>query len=321
MANCHDLFTTFYDDKVKLNETKREELRKSRDSIRDKIKKHFKEKLEVKQPKFWGQGSYMIRTQVSKLPEQEYDIDDGLYLQHLENDNWPTPQTVHNWVVAAVEGHTNTDPIDKNTCVRVIYARSYHVDIPIYVADGDGYKLAHKSLGWTPSDPKAITEWFSSEIKNKSNQLRRIVQYLKAWKDFTQSTTKLPSGLALTVLAVNHYSSHARDDNSVVSTVRNIKNALDVYFSVTKPAIPNENLLEGYSDTRKNYFLDKLQAIIDKGQVALDTEDKAKASQQWIALFGDRFPEYKPPKDDSKESQAMRTGSPAILGTKNDRSA
>ncbi len=52
--------------------------------MRDKIKKYFSEELDVKKPKFYGQGSYMMNTTVTPI-DGEYDIDDGIYLEHLKD--------------------------------------------------------------------------------------------------------------------------------------------------------------------------------------------------------------------------------------------
>lgn len=54
---------------------------------------------------------------------------------------WPTPETVHNWLVKATDGHTNEKPIDKKTCVRVVYAGQYHVDLPAYAEFLSDYLL------------------------------------------------------------------------------------------------------------------------------------------------------------------------------------
>lgn len=319
MADCHDLFKKYYNE-IGLSSEKKKYLRTSRDAIRDKIRKYFKETKEVKVPKFRGQGSYMIGTMVNPL-DGEYDIDDGVYLQHLENDddaNWPAPTTMHGWVVEAVKNHTSTPPVDKNTCVRVIYKNNYHVDLPIYSIKDNVPYLAHKSEGWSPSDPKAFIEWFRDKVKLKGEQLKRLVMYFKAWADFQNqnSSTRMPCGMVFTVLAAqNFYGSSDRDDEALVGTARNILDNLEDNFSVKTPVTPYDDLLDGWSDTRKNNFLNKLKRLCDKGNeaLALDDENKEDASSIWQELLGDRFPKYDPPKV-KKEDLAMATSAPAILG-------
>lgn len=63
-----------------MTSTKKDNLKRGRDALRDKIKTDFKDK-ERRIPKFCGQGSYMMKTVVNPLGDCEYDIDDGVYLQ------------------------------------------------------------------------------------------------------------------------------------------------------------------------------------------------------------------------------------------------
>ncbi|MFD1954103.1 CBASS cGAMP synthase [Paenibacillus thailandensis] len=320
MSNCHDLFIKFHDDEIYLKSDKKESLRKSRNALRDKIKKYFSEELDVKKPKFYGQGSYMMNTTVTPI-DGEYDIDDGIYLEHLKDSDegdWPTPSTVHSWIVKATKGHTSEDPVDKNTCVRVIYKANYHVDLPIYIKkDDQSPKLAHKSKGWITSDPKALTDWFKGEVQIKGDQLKRLVRYLKAWKDYKESDTKFPSGMILTILAANHFVSDYpdEDDAALVATAKEIHNTLSESFSLVRPVVPGEELFDNWSETRRSNFLNKLEDLIKKGGEALENQDKTEASKKWRKIFGSRFPEYQPPEDENKGSNsAIQTTSAAVLG-------
>lgn len=321
MANCHDLFLNF-NDNITLDSEKKSSLRTSRNAIRDDIKKYFDEDLNVTMPKFWGQGSYMMNTIIKPL-EGEYDIDDGVYLEHLSEDNesdWPTVGTVHTWVVNAIQDRTSTEPQDKNTCVRAIYKNDYHIDIPIYIKgkNSDHPKLAHKSKGWIDSDPKELTNWFNDEVGAKDAQIKRIVRYFKAWKDFEKNEDKFPSGMIFTVLAANHFIEgyEDTDDASLIAIAQSIYDALNYNFSLSRPVFPNEELLEGWSASAEKNFLDKLSVFISKGQEALETDSKEEASEIWIKLLGDRFPEYVSPKEENRVDggHALKTVEPAILG-------
>ncbi|CAM4527401.1 CBASS cGAMP synthase [Paenibacillus xylanexedens] len=315
MTICHDLFTEYHTT-IYLTSDKKEELRKSRNAIREKIRKYFKDELQLTVPKFYGQGSYMMNTTIVPI-DGEYDVDDGVYLEHLKSkdeEDWSTPTKVHNWIVNAVKGHTSTPPEDKNTCVRVIYKANYHVDLPIYVMKGDHPKLAHKSEGWIDSDPKKLTKWFNDEVSSKGDQLKRVVRYLKGWKDFKEGDTKLPSGMVLTILAANHFvSDHPNDDDKAfIETVRAIKKELDESFSLVRPVFPDEELINDWSETKKNNFLNKLDSLIKKGDQAIAESDKTSASKKWITVFGSRFPEYEAP--DSEAKAVFKSTAPAILG-------
>jgi hypothetical protein len=85
MANCHGLFQEYHKT-IKLSASKKELLRKGRNSLRKIIKNFFKENLKIKEPKFWSQGSYALKTIVNPI-NGDYDIDDGVYLQSIDNNN------------------------------------------------------------------------------------------------------------------------------------------------------------------------------------------------------------------------------------------
>ncbi|MGN7296363.1 cyclic GMP-AMP synthase DncV-like nucleotidyltransferase [Ferdinandcohnia sp. SAFN-114] len=320
MAQCNDLFIEF-DRKIKLKPEKKKSLRKSRNALRVKIQNHFENNLKVTKPKFWGQGSYMMNTTIEPI-EGEYDIDDGVYLVHLsskEEEEWPAASTVHNWILKAVDGHTSTTPVNKNTCVRVIYKDDYHIDFPIYIKgdNADHPKLAHKTKGWIDSDPKALTNWFNTEVTSKGDQLKRIVRYFKAWKDYKKGDDKFPSGMVFTILAANYFVEgyEEDDDSALIAIAKEIYDNLSDSFSLNRPVFPEEDLLDDWSDTAKTNFLSKLSTLISNGQKALEKDKLSDAADIWIKIFGDRFPKSNPPEEERvNKGYALQTSTPAILG-------
>ena len=293
MANLHSEFTTFHD-RVALTSGKKAFLRKARNAIRERIRKYFRDYLEVEVPKFRGQGSYAMGTTVNPF-DGEFDIDDGVYLQHLnENDDrkWPTPELVHLWLVKATEGHTNEKPIDKRTCVRVRYAGQYHVDLPSYANLNGEYMLAEKDAkGWRRSDPLALTVWFREHVKAYGEQLRRVVLYLKAWADFQSGRRgKMPSGLIMTVLAVQHLYADERDDVSLAHTAAAISNAVYSVFCVYNPVDSEEKLTACLSDEQKARFQETILDLACDASNAINTNDHEEASKLWRRQLGDRFP-------------------------------
>lgn len=285
MANCHKLLIE-YNSIIKLKKSKKESLRISRNNLRERIKKYIKENKDIKVPRFHGQGSDFMDTIINPI-EGNYDVDDGIYLI-VEEEPKQSIATLHKWICEAVEGYTGTTPIDKNTCVRVIFKKGYHIDLPIYYKiDGKCPKLAHKSKGWIDSDPKEFINWFTNKTDDKG-QLRRIVRYLKAWKDYKKGD--LPSGLILTILTVKNIKYNSRDDIALRDTLVNIKNSLDSYFCCYRPTTPsNEDLLAGFSQTRKDYFLNMLDSFITSANKAIDAEKQKDASEKWQKQFGARF--------------------------------
>ena len=293
MADLYKEFGTYHE-KIALSPGKKDSLRKSRDAIRERVRKHFREKLGVKVPKFHGQGSFAMITTVNPL-DGEFDIDDGVYLQHpdeADNNNWPTPEIVHRWLVEAIDGHTNEKPVDKRTCVRVRYAGQYHVDLPSYASLNGKFMLAEKgNNGWHHSDSKALTEWFNGYVQTYGEQLRRTVRYLKAWTDYqSQSRGKMPSGLILTVLATRNFCPHERDDRALADTIAAISVAVNPIFCVFNPTDTAEELTSRLSDTQKERFQDAISDLSADASEAITDESRGEASEIWRKQLGDRFP-------------------------------
>jgi hypothetical protein len=304
MADLNETFIEF-NGVIALSTTKKDELRKSRNAIRKDIETYFEKNRDKHTVKFKGQGSFSMNTTI--LPDSgEYDVDDGVYIFGKEEDK-PTPATAHNWIYKAVENRTGQNTIDKNTCVRVQYAKSYHVDLPIYYKTTDSNneyfydsvdvpELAHKSKGWIESDPYAFKLWFDEKAKDK-NQLKRIVRYLKAWTD-NKEHLNLPNGMIFTILAVNNYAEKDRDDEAFLETLKAIQKSIDdtrhnwASYECKRPTIDKtENLLAKYSsDTRKKSFLDALDSLITSGKQAIEAKSKKDACSKWQKHLGDRFP-------------------------------
>lgn len=315
MATLHNGYNKF-NKTIKLKQSDKDGLIRSRNSIRDKIKKYFREeKPDELQPTFNAQGSFEMNTTVNPIPEYDdndkkllkYDLDYGVYFVEKENeDNEKTIDTWHNWVYNAVDDHTITPTKDKATCVRVVFADGHHIDLPIYYQEDDEITLAHKSKGWLESNPVEFSDWFNEIVKEKQ-QLRRIVRYLKAWRNFreiTNTNLKLPSGFVFTILAVDNYVEDDNDDTAFRKTVIKIKEKLDQQFKCYRPTTPkDEDLLEEYSETRKSNFLTALDSLITACKNADEENNFKKASEHIRKQFGDRFPEGEDKDEDSKSKE------------------
>ena len=294
MADLDRLYNKFCE-KITLSTSKREELTTGRDSIRDGIRSDFSENKR-RTPSFRMQGSFAMKTTINPINGNEYDLDDGVYLQgysEKEKNEWPNASSVHNWIISAVEGHTNSDPENKTSCVRVRYAHGYHIDLPSYIIDKSGTcYLATKNGGWVESDPKAFKEWFMGYVTNYplsyGEPLRRTVRYLKAWRDYCNVDLK---SIVITILATKCFSAYSgRDDKTVLNTVQRIRNSLLMDFSRTKPVCPWEDLLSYYSETEENHVLNALGHLETTLASALNEPDEKKASETVRTVYGDRFP-------------------------------
>lgn len=294
MADLHDLYTKF-DEKITLTAAKKESLRTGRNALREKIKDAFAAQ-DRRQPKFRMQGSFAMHTTVNPIGDNEYDLDDGVYLQgyeELDREDWPSPKDTHQWLVDAVDGHTKSDPEDKTSCVRVRYEADYHIDFPVYIIQDGTCFLASTKEGWTESDPKAFTDWFVTDHvvndpRRYGEQLRRTVRYLKAWRDYCGVDLE---SIVLTILATEHFSVYAgRDDLAVRNTLENIYNALCADFSCKKPVTPGDELLSDRSEDEQQAILDALKSYLDAAKSAQEETDEKKASELLRTVYGTRFP-------------------------------
>lgn len=301
MANCNKLFLDF-DNDLRPNKKKRDRISTSRETIRNKIRNHFNENHPDYTPYFWIQGSANQRVNTVILyKDNTCDLDDGVYF-FGEID--VEAKTLQGWVKDAVHGATNTDPKHKRKCIRVIYQDDYHIDLPVYnKLDKDDQEeipnLADKKDGFSESDPKAFVEWFHDQ-KDDNRQLVRVVKYLKAWGDNIRN--KMPTGLALSLLAVECITANERDDIALKDTIRAIKEKLTLTWMLKMPTAPNDDLFSNYEDDKKEYILEKLDAFIADAESALDETNQLKASNLWQKHLGNRFPEGKDEDIEAKEN-------------------
>ena len=312
MADINDLFTTF-NDSITLTTAKTNNLRTSRNSLRSTIKDWFSNNDKQK-PKFCWQGSFAMKTTVNPVGENDYDIDDGVYLigyDDVDSSEWPATSTVHNWVKNAVTGQTKAEPINKDACIRVVYSSGYHIDLPIYIEQDGSIYLAHKNKGWIISDPKAFREWFSKKVQDNDEQLRRLVKYLKAWKDYKSVPLK---GIEITILVSNNFCIYeGHDEKSLRDTVQSIIGTLENSFTCYKPVAPYENLFEGYSKTKKESILNSLAALKKALDNAINEQDPLTASQYMIDEFGSRFPKGEAVEQAEAKASYARTDAPGVL--------
>lgn len=309
MANSHDLFLKFHSDELCIGKTKKEKISNSKNALRSRIRKWFKENHPDYEPKFYIQGSYKMKSAI-RTKDDICDLDDGVYF-FREPD--VTATTLQGWVRDAVTGYTATPSEHRKKCIRTVFANEYEIDHPVYYkVDGGNYRLAIKDNGFEDSDSKEVVEWFASH-KDKDGKLIRIVMYLKAWGD--NKRNKMPSGLSMTILAVNakeKITLNDRDDILLRDILKEIKKALDAKFECVVPAVPNDDLFADYDDSRKTNFLNALNDFIADADSALKEENKLKSSNLWRKHLGDRFPQG----EDTKESNSALISAVSIGAAK-----
>ncbi|OQW90435.1 MAG: hypothetical protein BWK78_07020 [Thiotrichaceae bacterium IS1] len=222
MFNCAKEMNKFHQEKVTLSEKEQGEMRDRRDTNRNRLKTGLADNRKPVAKGCYSQGSYRMRTMVQD-DQGDYDIDDGVYftrrsLQDSKGDD-ESSENVRKMVHDAVARDQRL-PDMKSKCVRVYYNEGYHIDLPVYrmTEEGDNeiYELATKD-GWEQSDARQLTIWFNQHFgkdlkkgEEDPQQMRRVVRLTKKFArsritDEDNWKEKMPSGICITKLVVNHY--------------------------------------------------------------------------------------------------------------------
>jgi len=290
MANCDNLFKDFNGEgKLRITKTKDSNLNSSQVSVRKRIKNYFKENYPKYLPTFYTQGSYKTGTTI-RTKDDTCDMDDGVYFK--TNPDNVSGTTLQRWVQEAVDGLTDAKPSHRKKCITVDFKAGYNIDLPVFVFnknEEEHPKLAVKDSDFQIDDPKEFFKEVEKQ-KDKEGQLIRTIRYLKAWCD--HKGKKMPSGLAMTVLAMNHMQKNLRDDISLKFTLIEIEKELKRTFKCIMPTTPKDNLFGDYDSARQNNFLNNLADFIADAKKAVDEEkNQLKASKLWKKHLGDKFPE------------------------------
>jgi hypothetical protein len=156
-----------------------------------------------------------------------------------------------------------------------------------------------------------LTDWFINQVNNKGEQLRRTVRFIKAWADFQSGRRgKMPSGLILTVLAVENFRLDEKDDISLSKTLAAISNVVKSLFIVFNPIDGTEELTARLTDMQKERFQQAIADFSSDALKAVDTDDCEYASKLWRLQFGDRFPVV-----ESKDNEEQKKENVAKLAT------
>lgn len=345
MAQVQKYFEKF-DDAIRLGRFEESAtLREKRDIIgqklKDKLPGEFEEHDEACPTfEFADQGSYAMGTGIKPVAG-DFDIDQGIYFD-LSAADYPDPVVLKERIRDALEGHTKKVEI-RRSCVTVFYQRAdediYHVDLAVYRKPSSATALPEIGKGkehsqvdnryWETSDPAGLADWFTSGLDEAGRkQVRRLVRYLKRWKDerFDAAGNAAPTGIALTVAArakfVPGYSDSVAktpdDLAALTGIVQSVLGQFTVKFdgdgnpihtlAVYLPVQPISDLLEKMSDAQGEALYQKLVSLKDALEDAKKAVDPVDACKRLRSVFGSDFPVPDP------SDTAAKSG-PTILGS------
>ena len=314
----HETIRRSYED----NSTLREKRDLLLDDLREGLQRYF-QTADVGTPKFdmFNQGSYEMGTGIQPLSGEDYDIDVGLIF-HLSKDDY-LPARVKKWVYEAL--NTGNRKVKcKRSCIRVQYHRKgeefYHVDLAIYAENASNWDnqiyLAKGFLGssrknqiWEPADPQGLIETFRGKYQGQEGnreQFRRIIRYLKRWKDFKFRARghARPTGIAMTACALKGFRtekrynlSNAKSDYDDLTALKNLTQAIIYQFdpwadriSVKLPVLPYNDLFRKMGDRQMEVFKSRLGALRDSLKQVELTPDASTSCRLLRDVFGADFP-------------------------------
>lgn len=323
MANVQTYFNKF-DEKIRRSYDDSSTLRDKRDlllnDLRDGLRR-YSQNHAVRIPRFehFNQGSYAIGTGIEPLPGEDYDIDVGLIF-HLSKNDYSSVQ-VKQWVYEALNTGNRTVEF-KRPCVRVQYHRAgsevYHVDLAVYSespSDWDNQIYLAKGFPgsvpenriWEVAEPKKLVEVFQQRFQHQrdQNQFKRIIRFLKRWKDVTFSANgnERPTGIAISACALKWFQvgsvynfmdrKNYYDD---LTALKYLTESIINYFNfgsriiVSLPVPPYNNLFEKMSDNQMSNFKIKLVVLRAELIRAEESHNALRACEILQGVFGSDFP-------------------------------
>lgn len=319
MANIQKYFEEFHDN-IRLRPSHDREIAEKRTIVVQKVRAYLKAKFEeeglpVPQFEQFDQGSYAMDTGILPAKEGDYDIDVGL-LFRISASDYADPVTVKQWILEALENHTS-DVLMKEPCVTVNYMEDgetiYHVDLAVYAdanLDGRTYlargheNSESSARRWEPSEPRKLVELVLQRFADDGAQFRRIIKYLKRWKDvkFLDGGNSTPLGIGITIAAYNWFEPSKTvdtftgavryDDRAALKSFleRLLGQFLGGRLSVMLPVDPRGDLFAKMTDLQMQDLKEKLKGLL-AAVIAADVEPAPEvACEKMNKQFGDAFP-------------------------------
>lgn len=309
IANCHADLLAFHARKIALPPSDYDALRAKRDKVRVIIKRRLREMGYLQPIGFRSQGSVAMRTVTRGGHYGSFDIDDGIYF-HRRALTGPlgaevSPLAARQRILdAAYREHFDDPPVFLKNCVRIFYARGFHIDIPVYrvTTSPFGFQTIElASSSWKPADPAGVTAWFRQANARSpgvfgGRQLARLVRYLKTWICSRSAWQGyMPSGFALTALAVECYRPFPeRDDRALLHLLGALFERLQVQTAISHPVIRGEFIVRPDKDATARSLLWALEQGLPRLAPIIEGCPRERALALWDGFFNDDFLRRRP---------------------------
>ncbi|MDC9595178.1 nucleotidyltransferase domain-containing protein [Xenorhabdus sp. IM139775] len=266
------------------------------------------------------QGSLATSTGIREKGE-DFDIDRAIVIEAgLAPENPITPKLA---VLEVLENRGFKNAKIKKPCVTADYkADDLHIDIPIYRKYDNGqYELAvgkrhsdEDNREWARAAPRELIDWVNeydadeAHASKKHDQYRRIVRYLKRWRNFTfsEDVRRKIYSIGIAVMVKESFNSSINDEgfpddlSALRSTINHILNYRS-YFSMvdvdkyrveaTLPVSPSRDIFHNSSVATGTQFRNKMSALLKTLDKVADEEQESKQCELLRSVFGEDFPE------------------------------
>lgn len=222
----------------------------------------------------------------------------------------------------------------KDTCVRIILSRNNeHIDLPLFAVEQAEFDLVAKTYerdagfsfqksrdlnealrqspgryrltkgkilladrenDWTPSDPKAIQDWFEACVTRFGPVLRRVSRYSKAWRDVAWEKCCV-SSLALMVTCVETLAkleqrpAEDRDDLLMLKVAEHLSKAFSE-GQIRNP-VDGSRLDKDWTAQQRMELVARAKSMEAELRAALyQTMDRELVVKQLRRVFGARMP-------------------------------
>ena len=299
MYDCSKELEKFYRKKVVLSAKEQNELREKRKLNIKRLKEGLSEYNSEKNKDYKIaeeriQGSMAMHT-ITQNDKQDYDIDVGIVFEE-DNLNELGSLATRNMVANALERKTKQfaeDPEVKTSCVRLKYnSTGYHVDFAVFKRykknSNDEYIYDHSGSEWSVRHIKDLELWFSERIKDKGDDLRKVIRLSKMFCKSRESWKNMPSGLIQTVICEENFNeSYSRLDERFYYTMKNIVNRLNSYLEVYAPVDNGRSLVNRDVDyQRMKNWKKRLETQLDSLNILFDDECTFEyAVKAWGVFF------------------------------------
>lgn len=260
------------------------------------------------------QGSYKYHTTIQA---DIVDRDVAVMVPLSIEDN-PDPRRIKGYLRDSINVPVRTVEI-KEPCVRAVYHKDgkeyLHIDLPLYAKDGDNVYLArgkeYGAYSWEAADPDGLNDDLCGKI-NGNPQLRRIICYLKKWKNVHYANPindhQVPPSIGLTYLVCDAFEAQATSegDDDLLSLQMTVRNICDC-FKITKdgsgnivsaditrclPVQPYTDIFKKMKDSSASYmltFYNRLCTARNNLINAVNVENDHDAAEYVVKVLGGEF--------------------------------